>query len=135
MEMKLNISDPKNGKTYKRVLTEEKAEPLYNKKIGDKINGDTIGFEGYEFEITGGSDFCGFPMRKDIEGTVRKKILSTKSTGIKAKRKGIRVRKTVAGNTIYEKTTQVNMKILKKGKESLEPKEEKKDDKKEEKKE
>jgi len=94
-------------------------------KIGDKVKGEVLDFAGYEFDITGGSDSCGFPMRKDVSGTLRKKILSVKTLGLKIKDHGIRKRKTVAGNTIYDKTAQINLKIVKYGKAPLEaPKEE-----------
>jgi small subunit ribosomal protein S6e len=74
-----------------------------------------LDLHGYEFEIAGGSDYCGFPMRKDVNGIMRKAILVTKGFGNKYNRKGMRLRRTVAGNTIYNKTSQVNLKILKYG--------------------
>ncbi len=123
MEIKLNISDPKTGKTYKKELKEE-ASVLFDLKIGDKIKGESIGLDGYELEITGGSNSAGFPMRKDVEGSEKKKVLLSAGVGFNPKRKGIRRRKTVAGNTIGEKTAQVNTKIIKYGSVSLEPKEE-----------
>ena len=46
---------------------------------------------------------------------------------------GMRSRKTVAGNTIFEKTAQINLKVTKQGKEPLpmpEPKEAKAEEKK-----
>ncbi|MBN2881352.1 30S ribosomal protein S6e [Candidatus Woesearchaeota archaeon] len=119
MAMKIVISDPKNGKTLQRELTEEQAENMYNCKIGEKIDGSKVGLEGYELEITGGSDFCGFPMRKDLDGSLRKKILAVSGIGLKKKDSGIRIRKTIAGNTIYEKTAQINVKVLKTGSEVL----------------
>lgn len=120
----------KNGKCVQKELSEEQSKALLGKKIGDKISGELLGFKDYEFEIRGGSDNCGFPMRKDVPGTGRKKILSVKgTTGVQGwktykkggktlkKRigKGVRIRKTVCGNTINEKTSQVNLKVLKEG--------------------
>ncbi|MBU0665989.1 MAG: 30S ribosomal protein S6e [Nanoarchaeota archaeon] len=119
VEFKLNIGNPKTGKTYKKEIVEEEAKPLLGKKIGDKIKGELIGFPGYEFEITGGSDYCGFPMRKDVGGSARKKILIASGVGTRHKRKGIRLRRTVAGNTVYSKTAQINIKVIKEGKASL----------------
>ena len=119
MEIKLSISNAKSGKTYKKELTAEQSELLFGKKIGEVIDGSKIGFNGYEFTITGGSDECGFPMRKDIEGGLKRKILSAKGKGIKLKRNGMRVRKTVAGNTVYEKTSQINAIVTKEGKTPL----------------
>ncbi len=127
MEFKLNIGSPKDKKTYKKEIKDDMCSVFLGKKIGDKIAGDHIDLKGYEFIITGGSDFCGFPMRRDVEGTNRKRILINSGVGIKKKkRKGIRLRKTVAGNTIYEKTVQINLKIVKYGSEPIEPKQEEK---------
>jgi small subunit ribosomal protein S6e len=74
---------------------------------------------GYEFEISGGSDYCGFPMRKDVNGIMRKEILTTTGLGNRYKRHGMRLRRTVSGNTIYNKTAQINLKVLKHGAEPL----------------
>jgi small subunit ribosomal protein S6e len=118
-KIKINIGNPQNGKTNQFELDDNQSETLIGKKIGDKVSGKDTGHEGYEFQITGGSDYCGFPMRKDITGTARKKILATKGVGMRSKRQGLRLRKTVSGNTIYNKTAQVNLKILKAGKTPL----------------
>jgi small subunit ribosomal protein S6e len=120
-EFKLVIGDPKSGKCYQRDVKDTEAKPFLGKAIGDKIGGEAFGLKGYEFEITGGSDYCGFPMRKDVIGPQRGRILATKSTGIKQVSKGIRVRKTLAGNTIHTKTAQINLKVLKAGAAQLEP--------------
>lgn len=118
MDIKINIAD-KSGKTVKKELKEEQASALYGKKIGDIIHGELIDMPGYEFEITGGSDYCGFPMRRDVQGIMRKAILTTTGIGNRYKRKGMRLRRTVAGNTIFNKTTQVNLKVVKYGPEPL----------------
>jgi small subunit ribosomal protein S6e len=129
MDIKINIAD-KSGKTVKKELKEDQASGLYNKKIGDKFHGELIDMPGYEFEVAGGSDYCGFPMRKDVQGIMRKAILTTTGLGNKYVRKGMRLRRTVAGNTIFNKTTQVNLKVVKHGAEPLfteAPKEDKKE--------
>ena len=109
----------KSGKCVQKEAKDDTAKPLMGKMIGDKIAGDAMGFAGYEFELTGGSDYCGFPMRKDVKGTARKRILAVVGIGLKKKGKGIRQRKTVAGNTIHSKISQINLKVLKEGKEKL----------------
>ena len=119
VEFKLVIGNPKNGKSYQREVKDKDAKAFIGKSIGETIKGDLFGLNGYEFQITGGSDYCGFPMRKDNNGTGRKRILATKGTGIKTKVKGLKVRKIVAGNTIHSKISQINLKILKFGKEKL----------------
>ncbi|MEK6858271.1 MAG: S6e family ribosomal protein [Nanoarchaeota archaeon] len=120
----------KDGKCVQKGLQEPQASVLVGKKIGDNIAGESIGLDGYEFKLTGGSDFCGFPMRPDVQGFNRKRILSIAGTigvgGYYAKKrggkvitkkigKGIKIRKTVCGNTVSDKTAQVNLKVLKEG--------------------
>lgn len=110
----------KDGKSVQRVLQEPDANALIGKKIGDKVSGDKIGLAGYELVISGGSDYCGFPMRKDLPGSGRKKILITRGVGMRKKGKGLRKRVTVCGNTIHDKISQVNLKVVKQGKAKLE---------------
>ena len=74
-------------------------------------------------------------MRKDIPGPVRKRILLVKGVGIRNSANGIKKRKTVCGNTIHEKISQVCLKIIKYGKKPLEEKKEGEEQKPEEKKE
>jgi len=115
VEFKINIGDPKTSKTVQKVVSGKEAEAFLKKKVGEKISGDAIGFAGYEFEITGGSDYCGFPMRRDVRGTARKKVLIVSGIGIRKNVRGRKIRKTVAGNMIYSKTAQINLKVLKHG--------------------
>ncbi|MCF7867019.1 30S ribosomal protein S6e [Candidatus Woesearchaeota archaeon] len=119
VEFKLNLGDPKTKKTKKHEIKDDETEVFLDKKIGDKVKGDSFGFDGFEFEITGGSDYTGVPMRRDVLGTARQKILIVSGTGIRKNRKGRRVRKTMAGNTIYERTAQINLKVVKEGKTPL----------------
>jgi small subunit ribosomal protein S6e len=120
-------SDPKTGKTNQVKIDEEKAKMLIGKKIGDTIDGTIIGAPGYKLLITGGTDNSGFPLRKDVEGVKKVKVLIKK-------KKGIRVRKTVRGNTISNDTVQVNTKIIEYGELPVEELFRKKEEKKEEKK-
>ena len=119
VDFKLTIANPKTGKCVQKELKDPESSALIGKKIGEKIDGSSIGLADYEFELTGGSDYCGFPMRKDVQGTNRKRILAIQGVGIKKKAKGIKQRKTVCGDTIKEKIVQVNLKILKEGKEKI----------------
>ncbi len=118
-EVKLDIGNPKNKKTYKLELKGSDAEKFIGKKIGDKFSGILIGASGYELEITGGSDKSGFPMLPGIAGGARKKPILSGGRGFHPKRKGQRRRKTVVGNTISDSTSQINCKIIKSGKENI----------------
>ena len=109
---KFVISD--KGKSY-QIERDQKDAPVLGKKIGDEINADFLGLNGYMLQLTGGSDKDGFPMRPDIEGVVRRRILLTKGIGFKTNIKGLRRRKMVHGNTIGLDITQINCKISKQG--------------------
>ena len=119
MEYKLVLADPKTGKCYQKEVKDNEADVFLGIKISGKVKGDSFGLSGYEFEVTGGSDKCGFPMRKDVDGSSRKKILAVEGVGLKRKRKGQKQRKTVMGNTIGERTSQINLKVIKYGKSKL----------------
>ena len=119
MEIKVVISDPKTGKSYQRIVKDADAKRFVGLKIGDAVRGEIINLAGYEFQLTGGSDYAGFPMRKDVSGTLRKRVLAISGVGMRKTEKGVRQRKTVAGNTVHEKTSQVNFRIVKEGKTPL----------------
>ncbi|MGE0792917.1 MAG: S6e family ribosomal protein [Candidatus Woesearchaeota archaeon] len=121
-EIKLNIGDSKSKKTYTKVIDEASLSLLKGKKIGESFKGELIDLPGYEMQITGGSDSSGFPMRKDVSGYARRKILIVGGVGLRTnKRDGRKVRKSVAGNTIYEKTAQINLKVTKWGEKPIVP--------------
>ncbi len=132
-DFKLTIANPQTGKCVQRESKAPESNTLIGKKIGDKIDGNLIGLADYEFELTGGSDYCGFPMRRDVQGTNRKRILAVEGVGIKKKAKGLRQRKTICGNTIHDKIVQINLKTLKEGKEKIFEDKAKEEPKKEEK--
>jgi len=112
--MKLVIS-VKSGQTFQTDLSEDKAALLFGKKISDIIEGDLLNLPGYKLRITGGSDDSGFPMRPEIEGNGKFKLLLSKGPGYKIKRKGERKRKTIRGNTIDQTIVQVNTKVIEEG--------------------
>lgn len=119
-EFKLVISDPKSGKTTQRGVKDQNAKPLIGLKIGDTIKGEAFDLTGYEFMVTGGSDYCGFPMRKGIQG-MRRRIVASAGVGFAGKHRGYKVKdvftkKTVCGESVHDKISQINLKITKQGK-------------------
>ena len=112
VDFKIVISDMKTGKTSQKEVKDDDARKFMGLKIGDKLKGDFLDIGNVEIEITGGSDYCGFPMRKDVLGVGRKRILAVGGVGIRNKEKGIKKRKTVCGNTIHAKISQINVKVL-----------------------
>ncbi|MFT4304673.1 MAG: S6e family ribosomal protein, partial [Candidatus Woesearchaeota archaeon] len=129
VDIKLVINNPKNGRSFQQEIKDDISKQFLGKKIGDKIKGELLDYTGYEFEIKGGSDKSGFPMRRDVDGSAKKKILAVEGVGLKRKTsktkkglmrfKGIKQRKTVAGNTIGQNTSQINLMIIKEGKEKI----------------
>jgi len=120
---KLNISGGNEGpgKGLSKVIEiDEKKFRFEGMKIGDIIKGGLIGFPNYEFKITGGSDLSGFPMRKDVHGPVKKRILvSKRMTGYKPVRKGEKRKRTVRGNEVTYDMTLINLKVIKYGEAEL----------------
>ena len=135
IKMMVAVGNPGTKKTYKVELAMDKAQPLFGKKIGQEFNGEAIGLDGYKLKITGGSDLSGFPMRRDIEGTGKRRVLlKVGSLGfrkrryhsipegegakkkLKETRKGERRRKAIRGNTISDSIRQINCVVTKTGK-------------------
>jgi small subunit ribosomal protein S6e len=115
---KIVASDPKTKKAYQKEI-EQANSGLIGKKIGEQVDGGMLGMAGYKLEITGGSDKDGFPMRKDVDGIGRKRIILASGPGFHPGRKGERKRKSIRGNTISADTAQVNTKIISYGQKSL----------------
>jgi len=113
---KFVISDKKQSV---QVEKDQKDAPVFGKKIGETISGEFLGLLGYEMEITGGSDKDGFPMRKDVEGQVRKRQILTRGIGFHTNVEGERKRRIVRGNTIAADIAQINCKVVKAGEKSI----------------
>ena len=109
MPFRLVIGEPKTRKAYQ---IERDVPSLIGLKIGDTFDGSSVGLAGFTLQITGGSDKEGFPMRAEVPGPGRKKILLSGGPGFKPWRKGMRKRKYVRGNTISDSIMQVNCKIV-----------------------
>ena len=113
------VNDPKTGKSYSKSLEDTTA--VTGRKLGETLPGSFLGLTGYELKITGGSDNAGFPMRQDLDMTVRKKLLLKKGdVGLRKADRGILFRKTVSGNTVSAITAQLNMRVTKHGSKSIE---------------
>ncbi|MBI2137726.1 30S ribosomal protein S6e [Candidatus Woesearchaeota archaeon] len=116
---KIVISSPESGLSVQREIKDDAAKGFLGLKIGDAVKGELVDLQGYEFVLTGGSDFCGFPMRRDVVGVGRRKILAYEGVGVKRGERGMLQRKTVCGNTVHAKTAQVNLKVIKGGKDNI----------------
>lgn len=138
-DIRIVISDPKAGKAYQTELAGAQANILFGKSIGDELDGGLVGASGYKLVITGGTDKDGFPMRSDLPGAIKKKVLTSGGTGFVPTTDGLRKRKTFRGREVSLDTGQVNMKVTAYGAkplaELIKPSEKKEKKKKEKKKE
>ncbi len=121
-KFKIIISDPEAGTSKMVELEETRALPLIGRKVGEVIDGSIVGQSGYKAQITGGSDKDGFPMRPNVHGGVRRKIILSGGVGFNPQDVGARRRKTIRGNVITDEIAQINMKIVEKPKKPKESK-------------
>ena len=103
---KLTLSD-KKGRSTSKELKDSDANPLLGLLVGQETDASIVGLQG-KIMITGGSDKSGVPMRADLQGLARKRILIPKGVGLQDTEKGLRKRKLVRGNTISEEIYQIN---------------------------
>ncbi len=115
VEFKAVIADPKDGRTYQTDVTGHHANSLIGKVIGDEFDGIFVALPGYKLRITGGSDKDGIPMRKDLEGSRRQRVLVSYSIGFRPKHRGQRRRKFFYGRQVSPSIYQINMKVVSHG--------------------
>ena len=118
--MKLVIGDSKSKKSFQVEISKENESLLIGKRIGDEFDASAFGASGYTLQVTGGTDIAGFPMRMDVEGPRRKKLLLATGPGYKPKESGERGKKVVRGNIISDEIQQVNSKVKVAGPKPLE---------------
>lgn len=106
--MKLVISDKKTGKSYSVEVAEDKRPLFIGKRMGDTLPGDDFGLFGYTLRLSGGSDTSGIPMRGDISGSRKMKVLLSGGQGFNPSRKGQRMKKMVRGTIFGADNAQVN---------------------------
>ena len=106
---KLTISDIK-GKSVSKELKDSDANPLLGLQLGNETDASIVGLSG-KLKLTGGSDKSGVPMRSDVHGSARKKVLLSKGVGLQDTEIGQRKRKLMRGNTVSEEIYQVNCKF------------------------
>jgi len=115
VEFKVVVNDTKGGKSYTIPVSGHHANSLIGKKINDEVDGIFVSLPGYKLQITGGTDKDGFPMRMDVPGGIRRRLLLSEGVGYKPKERGKRKKKSIRGNTINQEIVQVNMKVTKPG--------------------
>ena len=120
VEYKAVINDVKTGRSYNVVVTGPHANSLNGKSVGEVVDGIFVGLPGYKLKITGGSDGNGTPMRKDLPGNRRRKLLLAESLGFHEKYPGQRKRTAIHGAVISDRIVQINMAVTEYGPKSIE---------------
>jgi len=117
--MKINLSFPATGcQKLIEINDELKVRPFYEKRMGQEVEGDTLGdeFKGYVMRITGGNDKQGFPMKQGVLTNGRVRLLLNKGHSCyRPRRTGERKRKSVRGCIVDGNLAVLAMAIVKKG--------------------
>ena len=119
-DFKTLVNDVKTGKSYNVTVSGHHANSLICKNIGEVVDGIFVGLPGYKMKITGGSDGNGTPMRSDLPGTKRVKLLLSDSKGFHEKYPGQRKRTAIRGSAISAEIVQINMAVAEYGPKSIE---------------
>ncbi len=111
-KFKIIVSDPQAGTSKVVELEETRAAPFIGRKLGETIDGSVVDLPAHTIQILGGSDKDGVPMRGNVHGGIRRRVVLSSGAGFKAKKSGERKRKTVRGNVITDEIVQINLKIV-----------------------
>jgi small subunit ribosomal protein S6e len=111
-KFKVIVSDPQTGTSKVLELEEARAAPFIGRRIGEVLDGAAVDMPATKVQITGGSDKDGVPMKPNVHGGVRRKVVLGGGVGFKAKKGGERRRKAVRGNILTDEIVQINMKLV-----------------------
>jgi small subunit ribosomal protein S6e len=111
-KFKVIVSDPQTGTSKVIELEEARAAPFIGRKIGEVLDGAAVDMPATKVQIMGGSDKDGVPMKPNVHGGVRRRVVLSGGVGFKAKRGGERKRKAVRGNILTDEIVQINMKLV-----------------------
>ncbi len=111
-KFKVIVSDPQSGTSKVVELEEARAAPFIGRRLGETLDGSAVDLPAHTVQILGGSDKDGVPMRGNVHGGVRRRVVLSGGAGFNPKNSGERKRKTVRGNIITDEIVQINMKII-----------------------
>jgi small subunit ribosomal protein S6e len=115
-KFKVIVSDPETGTSKVVELEEARAVPFIGRKIGESIDGAVVDLPAHRLQIMGGSDRDGVPIRPNVHGGGRRKVVLSGGVGFNPQNKGQRRRKTVRGEVITDEIAQINTQIIQKPK-------------------
>lgn len=119
-DFKVVVNDVKTGKSYNVAVSGHHANSLIGKNVGEVVDGIFVGLPGYKLKITGGSDSTGVPMRGDMPGNKKRRLLMADGQSFHEKYPGQRKRVTVRGASISSFIVQINMAVSEYGPKSIE---------------
>jgi len=108
----LIVSDPAAGTSQRVEIDTARMGPLVGTRIGQTIEGTLAGMQGYKLKLTGGTDKDGIPMRPDVHGSAKARIVLSGGVGYTPKNRGEQKRKVVRGNTVSQETTFLNFVVV-----------------------
>jgi small subunit ribosomal protein S6e len=108
----LIVSDPAAGTSQRVEIEAARIGPLVGTRIGQTIEGAMAGMQGYKLKLTGGTDKDGIPMRPDVHGSAKARIVLSGGVGYTPKNRGEQKRKVVRGNTVSQETTFLNFVVV-----------------------
>lgn len=111
-KFKVIVSDPQAGTSKVVELEESRVAPFIGRKLGETLDGSVVDLPAHTIQILGGSDKDGVPMRGNVHGGIRRRVVLSGGAGFKAKKSGERKRKTVRGDIITDEIVQINLKIV-----------------------
>jgi small subunit ribosomal protein S6e len=117
--VKINVACPSTGLQKVFTIEDELAMmPFTEKRMGADVPADSLGAEwaGYVLKITGGNDKQGFPMKQGIIKNGRVRLLFKDGMSCyRARRSGLRKRKSVRGCIVGHDLAIINFSVSKKG--------------------
>jgi small subunit ribosomal protein S6e len=109
----LIVADPETGKAQKVEIEDARMTSLIGRRIGEVMDGTVANIPGKRIQLMGGIDKDGIPMRPDVHGGVKTRIILSGGVGYKPSHKGQRRRKVIRGNTVTAETIFLNFKLVK----------------------
>jgi len=108
----LIVSNPADGTSQRVEIDDQQLRALYGTRIGQVVEGAVADMQGYRIKFTGGTDKDGIPMRPDVHGSAKARIILSGGVGYKPKDKGEKKRKVVRGNTVNSEIAFLNFTVV-----------------------
>ncbi len=108
----LIVSNPADGTSQRVEIDDQQLRALYGTRIGQVVEGAVADMKGYRIKLTGGTDKDGIPMRPDVHGSAKARIILSGGVGYKPKDKGEKKRKVVRGNTVNAEIAFLNFTVV-----------------------